>query len=752
MSRPSSRSHRFRVFGRKARSAQARRIRSRLPRWGNVGLEPLEARVLLSTSLLHWSPPVDAAFAAESAVVAAPSESATAPYALADTFQLHSNPGAEHVVYLDFDGHVTAGTPWNTSYNGGADFVTPAYDYDGNVGSFSSGELERIQYIYQRVAEDFIPFDVDITTEEPALDDLMLTGAGDTRWGVRVAIGGSSGDWFGTPAGGVAYYNSFNWNNDTPTFVFEAQLGNGNEKYTAEAISHEVGHTLNLRHDGNASTEYYQGHGSGATGWAPILGVGYYKELVQWSRGEYSGASNLEDDLAIITTNNGFDYRADDYGSDFGSASLLMFDGGAVAQTGIIERNTDDDVFAFQTGPGEIQLDIDAAARSSNLDVLAELYDDSYALIASSNPADVLDAGIIATVGGGSYFLRVTGTGKGDPSGGGYSDYGSLGQYSISGLIADPGLLVSVNDVTVDEADGAALFTVSLSGPSAAAVTVDVATVDGTAAAGSDYVATATTVTFAPGETTQVVAVPILDDATTESTETFVLQLSNADGVTIADDQGVGTILDDEVFVSVADATIREGDPAKGKKQTVKTSDMVFTISLSGSSATPVTVSYATADDTALAGADYFAASGLLTFNPGEVSKTVTVAVIGDSVVEGDETLILSIADATNAAVADGTAVGTIQDNDSSGGGKGNGRDKKNGGSPKRGPAFGSDTVAFGAALDLLRSQHSRLSGPTFAPPQVSHLDGLDAEGQEDSADSLLSRLLDVGATLREVG
>ena len=143
------------------------------------------------------------------------------------------------------------------------------------------------------MAEDFIPFEVDVTTADPGLDALVNSGGGDTRWGVRVVIGGSSSDWFGSSAGGVAYVGSFNWSSDTPAFVFEAQLGNGNEKYTAEAISHETGHTLGLNHDGRTSPveEYYAGQGSGATGWAPIMGNGYYTNLTQWSQGEYLNAS-----------------------------------------------------------------------------------------------------------------------------------------------------------------------------------------------------------------------------------------------------------------------------------------------------------------------------------------------------------------------------------------------------------------------------------------------------------------------------
>ena len=86
-------------------------------------------------------------------------------------------------------------------------------------------------------------------------------------------------------------------------------------------MSHEVGHTLGLSHDGvTGGPEYYEGH----NGWASIMGVGYYQELTQWSSGQYSGASNTQDDLAIITGNNGFGYRSDDYGSSLSTASSLV--------------------------------------------------------------------------------------------------------------------------------------------------------------------------------------------------------------------------------------------------------------------------------------------------------------------------------------------------------------------------------------------------------------------------------------------
>ncbi len=116
--------------------------------------------------------------------------------------------------------------------------------------------------------------------------------------------------------GGIAQFGSFSWDSDTPALVFEDSMNDGDEKFTAEAISHEVGHTLGVMHDGriNPLEEYYEGHGTGPTSWGSIMGVGYYTTLTQWSRGEYASASNFEDDLEIITTQNGFGYRQDDFG------------------------------------------------------------------------------------------------------------------------------------------------------------------------------------------------------------------------------------------------------------------------------------------------------------------------------------------------------------------------------------------------------------------------------------------------------
>ena len=347
-------------------------------------------------------------------------------YPYADTFSLHSNPGASKVIYLDFDGHTTTGTAWNTLW-GMDPIVTPAYDFDGDVTSFSTAEMQLIQDAWDLVSEDYLPFDVDVTTEDPGVEALSNTGLGDTEWGVRVVIGPDQAD---TGAGGIAYVGSFDWDSDTPAWVFNTSF-----KGAAEAITHEVGHTVGLLHDGDSTQAYYPGYGSGPTGWAPIMGVGYYQELVQWSQGEYPDANNQEDDLNIIVTQNGFGYRADDHGSTIGTSDPMNVADNVISQSGIIERNTDVDYFEFATYSGPVTLDIEPFYLSPNLDILATLYDESGTAIATSNPIDQLGASFNLNLEGGTYYLSVDGTGKPVTTDPGYSDYGSLGYYSISGLI-----------------------------------------------------------------------------------------------------------------------------------------------------------------------------------------------------------------------------------------------------------------------------------------------------------------------------
>jgi PKD repeat protein len=350
----------------------------------------------------------------------------------ADPFALHSKPGSNRVIYLDFNGHVATNTAWSTTA-----LNAQAYDIDSNPSAFSSTELNNIREIWQRVAEDYAPFDVDVTTQEPVLDALRRTSTSDVQYGTRVVITRSMPQLCNQTCGGVAYVNVFSYYSATyperyrPAWVFFDKLGNGYPKYVAEAVSHEVGHNLNLNHDGNASTGYYAGHGSGATGWAPVMGVGYYKPVAQWSKGEYSGANNLQDDLAVINA-AGAPVRPDDFPDTAGSAAPLAGSAGAVSQNGIIERTTDADIFVFSTGGGSAQFNVTPDAIAPNLDVLLKLIDVQGNTVAQANPVDSLAASLNVSLNAGKYFLKIEGVGKGDLITG-YSDYGSLGQYQITG-------------------------------------------------------------------------------------------------------------------------------------------------------------------------------------------------------------------------------------------------------------------------------------------------------------------------------
>lgn len=358
--------------------------------------------------------------------VASPQGSGALAASDGDVFRLHSFPGASRVIYLDFTGHTTSGTKWNTNMAGGANIVSQPFDLDGSPGSYSESEQTLIRRVWQRVAEDYAPFLVDVTTEDPGVEALRRTNGGDAAYGVRVII--SPTNWYSSSAGGVAYIGSFNWNSDTPCYAFTQQLANA-EKYIAEAAAHEAGHTLGLYHDGangTGSPEYYTGQGN----WAPIMGISYYKPITQFSRGEYANANNTEDDLAVISSY--IPYATDDHGNSLANASVLS--GPAVANGGTIESSADVDVFRFATTGGTVTLNLQGTAPDPDLDLRAELLNANGELLQASNPAS-LSAAISLPVSSGVYYLRVSGVGAGDPATNGYSNYGSLGNYVITGSI-----------------------------------------------------------------------------------------------------------------------------------------------------------------------------------------------------------------------------------------------------------------------------------------------------------------------------
>ena len=222
----------------------------------------------------------------------------------------------------------------------------------------------------------------------------------------------------------------------------------------------------------------------------------------------------------------------------------------------------------------------------------------------------------------------------------------------------DVGGALTVNDVSVAEGNTGtkdAVFTVSLGVPAASTITVQYTVAAGTASA-NDFTPNTGKLVFQVGQSSRTLAVKVKGDLFDEDDETFFVRLTSAQGAPISDGEGVGTILDDDLPPSlrVTDVTITEGNSG--------TKDATFVVSLSLASGKTVTVGYGTADDTAIAGSDYVATSGVLTFAPGETSKSVNVAVKGDKVKESAETFFLNLANPLNATVADAQGVGTIKD------------------------------------------------------------------------------------------
>jgi len=198
------------------------------------------------------------------------------------------------------------------------------------------------------------------------------------------------------------------------------------------------------------------------------------------------------------------------------------------------------------------------------------------------------------------------------------------------------------------------VFTVSLSAATTVPVSMNYVTSNGTALSGTDYLGTSGTLTIPAGSTTGTIAVSIFGDTTHEPDETFGITLSSASNGTLLVGSATGTIVNDDTAptLSIGNASVAEGNAG--------TTNMSFTVRLSNASSTAVTVNYATSGVSATSGADYVATSGTLTIPAGSITGTIVVPVVGDTVLEPDETFVVTLSGASsNASIGTGAGVGT---------------------------------------------------------------------------------------------
>jgi hypothetical protein len=219
---------------------------------------------------------------------------------------------------------------------------------------------------------------------------------------------------------------------------------------------------------------------------------------------------------------------------------------------------------------------------------------------------------------------------------------------------------ISVRDAIAVEGNSGttqATFVVALSGPAAQTVSCSYATSNGTAIAGSDYVATSGAVTFAPGEVEKPVVVLINGDTVDEQQETLFLDISNVQNATVSSSQGTGFIIDDDgPTISINDVSVTEGNAG--------TKAATFTLTLSGPSVEAIAIRAITTSGTATAASDYNSINVVVIFQPGTVTRTFDVPIIGDTNLEPNETFLVDLSDAFGTTIADGEGVGTILDDD----------------------------------------------------------------------------------------
>jgi hypothetical protein len=335
---------------------------------------------------------------------------------------LNSYAGSAATIYIDLDGEYVSGTGWN--------FFGPI---DAQPAGLSNA---AVMEIFERIAEDYRIFNINITT------DSSVFALAPAAQRIRIIVTPTN-NWY-PGAGGTSFTNSFRWGDGTPAWVFSAALGN-DPKSIAEAISHEAGHTLGLHHQSNYSatcakiSEYSTGQGTGEIGWAPIMGVGYNRNMTTWHTGTNAqGCSVIQQDINVISNAlNGFGLKADDHGDTHDSATEIFVGPIDFQATGMINNYQDRDVFTFTlNSPTNLRINaipqnVGSGNNGANVDIKVGLLSSFTDTIGKYNPSELLNAGVDTNLNAGTYYIVVDGVANEN-----LSDYGSVGSYALAGTVA----------------------------------------------------------------------------------------------------------------------------------------------------------------------------------------------------------------------------------------------------------------------------------------------------------------------------
>ena len=314
---------------------------------------------------------------------------------------LNSRIGAKVTLFLEFRGATVTDTWWN----GGKTIQAASPGYDA----------AKVTQTFNVVAQKYSNLNVNITTDPNLYNTAPVGSRMRVIFTPTQFIKGYSGiAWVGCLPS-----TSSTWSKTLPCWVFTNAVSTGEQAGLVAA--HELGHTFGLKHDGVNKVEYYNGNKEVSL--APIMCSSIGKKVVQWSKGEYTGATNVQDDIKVLSTISG-------YATALPTLTPII---GVVKVDDVIRYNGDAGVYTFSTSTGgDVQLVVNVPEYSM-LDSRIELIQNGIPIAVGM--ASGLNSTLTTTVKAGVYTVRVSGEGFGDVRSAGYSSYGSVGAFKLTGNV-----------------------------------------------------------------------------------------------------------------------------------------------------------------------------------------------------------------------------------------------------------------------------------------------------------------------------